>query len=654
MPPPEPDSTLRSATESPLRRSRRGTPRETRAPHIPAIDGLRAVAVLAVVAFHLNALPGGFLGVDLFFVVSGFVITSMLIFERSATGRVNVRQFWWRRVKRLLPAVLAVLVVVQLWLHALAPVGLDTVVNGQSLTALLNFTNWYNIFADFSYWDAAGDASPLNHLWSLAIEEQFYLLFPLFLVFLRSRRSIGIAAAVGIAASVSLMCTVGSEWTFDRLYQGTDIRVVALLAGVLLATVTVRPHSSASERRFVVRGRTGRVLVALLAGATVALMATMWIATPLNEQIFQGPLLVATALEVLLLALVVIDPRGLLTRLLQLKALVFIGKRSYALYLWHWPVIVIVSETHTGLAGSDLAMARILAITGLTLLSYAVIENPIRRSDGPPFRTVTGLAIPAALIIALAFTPAAATAALLPKGPASNTIPETDGAEWASLPISPGATVMVVGDSWAVNLAEGMMDPQFGTTVKNLGVGGCGILNPDAYKNDKNETYPPPAQCLTWEQDWMAAINEKRPDAVIIVAGNWDQKFAQLDGEWSTPGDKKFTERYSTQLDKALRLFTSESIPVYLSTTVTLNDARERSEAMNKLIHAAVERNAEASIIDLGGFLCRPDERDACPSTRDGQPIYDATGHPAPYWQQMMARYALGIVTSRLAEDTEG
>ncbi|WP_460370734.1 acyltransferase family protein, partial [Actinocorallia lasiicapitis] len=194
-----------TAPDRPLTSTTAGTERSARdapdARRIPGIDGLRAVAVLGVMAFHFElGLDGGFLGVDLFFVISGFVITRLLAAERSSSGRIGLGRFWFRRVKRLMPALFVTVAAVQVWMVLQDPPGLRPTTNGQTLAALGYVSNWYAIVAQVDYWAVAGSAAPLSHLWSLAVEEQFYLCWPALLAVglgcAAVRRRPGLVAAV--------------------------------------------------------------------------------------------------------------------------------------------------------------------------------------------------------------------------------------------------------------------------------------------------------------------------------------------------------------------------------------------------------------------------------------------------------------------------
>ncbi|WP_285114054.1 acyltransferase [Leifsonia sp. fls2-241-R2A-40a] len=484
-------------------------PRRRRMPagHIQAIDGLRAVAVLGVVAFHLNALPGGFLGVDLFFVISGYVITRAILTQREA-GTFRLGRFWFSRIKRLLPAVLLVLIAVEVWIAVVAPAGLERVTDGQSLSSLVYGTNWFNIAGDFGYADASRESSPLNHLWSLAIEEQFYLLWPALLLLLPKRWLVLAVTTAGVGAGLVYGVAAQQFWSFDRLYQGTDVRMVALVGGAMIAAFGAGGGPSPLPRAF---SRALRRLAPWMALASAVALAWLWATLPLDRRIFGGPLALAIVLEIVLVASIAAPSARLFASVLSWGPLVFIGRRSYALYLWHWPVIVIVSETYTGWTDWDLAAARAVAMVLLTMLSYALIENPIRRMKNAGPGLWIGLAAAIAAVVALASLPGGAWAP-------SSGAPRAQGSTDPRLAaIEPGRKVLVAGDSWAAALAQGMTDPEFGATVENYGRGGCGIADPQAYMNDDASVVPPPAQCLAWRAEWASAVEKDRPDAVVLT-----------------------------------------------------------------------------------------------------------------------------------------
>ncbi|MGV9609994.1 acyltransferase family protein [Streptomyces sp. NPDC003631] len=344
---------------------------ERRTPHqrIDAIDGLRAVAVAAVIAFHYGAgLDGGFLGVDLFFVISGFVITRLLLAERARTPRPSLAGFWFRRVKRLLPAVLLVVAAVQGWVLLQDPPGLRPTVNAQTLAALTYTSNWYAILGHIDYWDVAQEQAPLNHLWSLAVEEQFYLLWPLVLIGLTTwgarrirhpHRPLLAAAAVCYLLA-HLLYLPGAQ---DRAYLGTDTRAGALLLG---AAIAFRPG-----------------LLSRLSWPAVAALGWLWCTADINTPAFyawQLPL-AGIAAGALIDAIAHADRFG---NVLSSCPLLWLGHRSYGLYLWHWPVWVYLGVSHPEWnQGTKVPMALSMSVL-LSAAGYRLIERPVRASSWRP------------------------------------------------------------------------------------------------------------------------------------------------------------------------------------------------------------------------------------------------------------------------------
>jgi peptidoglycan/LPS O-acetylase OafA/YrhL len=241
---------------------------------IPALDGLRAIAVAVVVAYHYNHLSGGFLGVDLFFVLSGYLITRLLLSAYHGGTPIRLRWFWERRVRRLAPALLVLLLSVLVWVHFLDGASLHRLTVGQTRAALVYGSNWYSIFAHLGYFDVHLTGTPLNHLWSLAIEEQFYIVWPLVaIVFLtRLRRPLALAwlALAPAVASLGITPMVFDRFGANAAYLGTETRVGAVLLGSALALFA--HHQSTSRRA------PSRLMRVYLAVGT--LLGAGWFATP--------------------------------------------------------------------------------------------------------------------------------------------------------------------------------------------------------------------------------------------------------------------------------------------------------------------------------------------------------------------------------------
>ncbi len=358
---------------------------------IGAIDGLRAVAIAGVLAFHFGlGLPGGFLGVDLFFVISGFVVTRVLLREHQELGAIRLRSFWYRRAKRLLPALIVVLAAVQLWVRLDSSYTLHVATNDQSLAALTYTSNWFQILKHWSYWSPQQSLTPLNHLWSLAIEEQFYLLWPaLVLVGLRwipARLQIRSVAAMAVA-SYLLAYLLYRPSLLDRSYEGTDTRAGALLLGALVALVLAR--------------EVPRWVSALWSGIGAAMvLGLIWLTAHLDTALFSWQLPLAGVAAAVLVAHLATCPSNPLTRVLDSRPVRAIGIISYGLYLWHWPVWVYLSSTPHVTTHLSKVVVTISVSLAAAALSYVLIERPIRRSQVSP-RILVGALLAAMVLIGL-------------------------------------------------------------------------------------------------------------------------------------------------------------------------------------------------------------------------------------------------------------
>jgi peptidoglycan/LPS O-acetylase OafA/YrhL len=346
----------------------------TTIPRRPGIDGLRAVAVTAVLLYHadISWMRGGFLGVDVFFAISGYLITSLLVAELAARGGISVREFWKRRARRLLPAVGALLVAVTV----IAIVGAHDAVSrlrGDVLAAAAYVSNWWQIIRGETYFESFGRPPLLRHLWSLAVEEQLFIVLPLVIAtFGRHRRRLAAASFVGAVGSLLLLHALWDQRDPSRAWFGTDTRSAPLLVGVALGLL----WPLAERRRWTGVGRTAHDVagVAGLVGL-VALMTTM------GDRSSSLPTwgFAATAVLSGIVVLSVTGPSSRIGRVLGMRPLRWLGTRSYAVYLWHWPIYVLTRpRLDVGIDGVELLALR-LAITGvLAELSWRFVEQPVR------------------------------------------------------------------------------------------------------------------------------------------------------------------------------------------------------------------------------------------------------------------------------------
>ncbi|MCU1581162.1 MAG: acetyltransferase [Microbacteriaceae bacterium] len=362
-----------------------------RAGRMPGLDGLRAIAVGVVILYHLGPgiAVGGYLGVDIFFVLSGFLITGLLLRERAASGGIRLGRFWLRRARRLIPAIVALLLVccTAAWI-----VGGDVLVElGRQVLGAATFSsNWLAIANDRSYFEATAPEL-LRNLWSLAVEEQFYLVWPfvvLLLVLVRRRRvRLWIVAGLAIASAtaMAMIYVPGSDAT--RVYYGTDTHSFGLAVGAALAILVERWSSHPTGWPRLARLLPlARVLLPLAGALAVAALVAAAILVPADAPlVYRGGLAAVSLITAVAIAGAIV-PGSLLGRMLDLAPIRWVGERSYGLYLWHWPVFVLViaalpnwpriGEGEWGLA----AIAFVITVAAATL-SYRFIEQPIRR-DG--------------------------------------------------------------------------------------------------------------------------------------------------------------------------------------------------------------------------------------------------------------------------------
>ena len=346
-----------------------------RKPHLPALDGLRGVAILGVLLFHTGHLSGGFLGVDLFFALSGYLITDLLLREIEETGAVSLVAFWGRRIRRLLPALATMLagVTVLVWAVGSPDMVRTTLADGPWVQ--LSLVNWHLLAQAASYWDRFGSDRVFEHLWSIAVEEQFYLMWPVFLLIIarcgrRVDRWVAVVAALASAVSLVLMITLVSSADPTRVYTGTDTRVFSLLLGAVVATRPVRA---------VLARAVGRWAGAVLALLTVGLGAAWLLVDGVDSLwLFTGGLFAHSLASALLIGLCVRAPHALAAKVFSWQPLRWFGLISYSLYLWHWPVFVLLSPQLTGLDGWPWTVVVCAVSVGLAALSKYLVEDPIR------------------------------------------------------------------------------------------------------------------------------------------------------------------------------------------------------------------------------------------------------------------------------------
>jgi peptidoglycan/LPS O-acetylase OafA/YrhL len=355
-------------------------PVEGTSPYLPGLDGIRAVAVLAVIAFHLNFgwASGGLLGVQVFFVLSGYLITDLLMAEYSRHRGIGLKMFWLRRARRLLPALLVMLFVTVGWATLFDRAQLSAL-RSDLIPGIFYYSNWWFIFQHVSYFAKFGPPSPLGHLWSLAIEEQFYLVWPLLILlgfrFLHSKRAmllvtLGMAAASALEMGI-LFSLLPQNADTTRIYDGTDTRAFALLIGAALAMALPR------NRAFAPVSQNARRLLNGVGGLSLlGILVMYWHTNQYEPFLYQGGMVLLAVLTAMLIA-VTVHPGSQLRTVLGWEPLRWVGERSYAIYLWHYPIIVLTTPQN---AAPNLVrdILQIVATLVIAALSWRYIEQPVR------------------------------------------------------------------------------------------------------------------------------------------------------------------------------------------------------------------------------------------------------------------------------------
>jgi peptidoglycan/LPS O-acetylase OafA/YrhL len=596
----------------------------------PALDGVRAVAVLAVMLFHggVSWLPGGFLGVDAFFLLSGYLITSLLLAEFDGAGRIRLGAFWGRRARRLLPALLVMVVFVLVVFRLLLPAKETALLRGDALSTLAYVANWRMIYRGADYFTVTSSPSPLQHAWSLGIEEQFYLLWPLLLVvfFLwkspRRYAVLAIACAAGGALSAVASGLLFRPADVNRAYFGTDSRAQALLIGCVLAVVLARWSLPARP-------------IAIAAAIGLAVDAFIWThAHGTDGWLFRGGLLVDAAAVAAILGYVTVRPSGWLGSVLAVAPLVWLGRISYGVYLWHWPLFAILSAQRTGLSGFVLLVLRMSATIAVAALSYYLIEQPIRTGRAlrrpavrvPALRRPPIAALPALCCVASVGLLAVLATAPRSSGPVApvyarpTTVP-TPSAD-AVAPVNrsgrhPGAEPRVAffGDSVSWTLGTYLPPhPGLGTSVQALP--GCGIARlPDLLQlGDGGANYP---GCTQWDTKWRAGVAKDDPDVSVILLDRWELMDRKLDGTYQHVGMPQYDAYLTGELNLAITIAKSGGAQVVLLTAPYTHraerpdgglydeDQPDRVDAWNRLLRAVAARDPHnVTVIDLNQRVC--------------------------------------------------
>ncbi|WP_353953645.1 acyltransferase family protein [Knoellia sp. S7-12] len=602
-------------------------------PHRPALDGVRAIAVLLVLLYHggVRSLPGGFLGVDVFFVLSGFLITSLLLVEWSTTDRIDVAAFWFRRARRLLPALVLVLIVVAAYAAWMAPDITRERLRGDMLSALFYVANWRFVVNGVSYFEQYATPTPLLHTWSLAIEEQFYLVWPI-VVFVLARYLakgskekaplvIGAVCAGAAVVSAGLMFAM-YEPGLDpsRVYYGTDTRAQALLVGAAAAGLAV------SRGWWTDRGGSGgRLAAALGVVGLLGVGAFGAFGSDSAPWMYRGGFLVAALAAAALVVAVAHPSVNPVTSLLSVGPLRWIGLASYGIYLWHWVIFVILTPERTGAEGKPLLAIRIALTLLVSTMSYVWVEKPVRewrprRGESVWSRRVVS-AVGAALAFSLAVTVLSTGArAARPELSSDNLVgPAPQSSDVA--PTGPTLPVFLLGDSVAWNMHhDNPPDPALGLDVSGSTKLGCGQFPGGLVVFGQKEPVNP--VCRDWPAEWRETVQRLKPKISVMMPGNLElfdhHDSNRNDYAFGTPEYRdallEWMETTTNDLGETSQAVAITTIPCYDKPNTGLDENYRvvndvtRQDWLNGVIRNFARTHPEVHLMDLRSAVC-PDGR---------------------------------------------
>lgn len=625
------------ARERPPTERRSPTPRRNEPgghlPYFPALDGLRGVAVISVLFFHagFSWATGGYLGVSTFFTLSGFLITSLLLAERTATGQVDLRAFWVRRFRRLMPAAIAAMalgVIVSIFGDPVARAN----VGGDIVAGISYVANWRFVLAGKSYAELFSAPSPVQHFWSLAIEEQFYLLYPLLAygvlrVARGSRATFGVILVALTGLSVALPLYGG--FSHDRIYYGTDARAAELLMGGLLAVALYyRPitNNLANSARV-------QFTMAALGAAALSICAVLWATVAQqSDLLYTGGFFGYSILTVLVIVSALL-PVGPVAALLSTSPLRWMGKISYGVYLYHWPIYLFVSEERVPLSGAALFAVRVALTLVVAVVSYRYLETPIRKGEPlfprglrvRPLRLVpvalTILAV-SAIIVGLTAPPPVIDFEMAQKELKFSDAPPPVFDPTSTTPPKP--RIAMFGDSTALETAFGLSQHLTlsgkGDLVGGVSELGCSLIR-GGYLMDYNGLGKNQPKCNEWDKTFKAELERKKPNIAIVQNGPWEvisHQFADEPQVWYTIGQPRFDDYLTKEMTGVIDLMSASGATVFWFTLPKLGapkgqDPRKlrgegadpaRANRFNELVRNLPNlRPGKVRVIDLADWL---------------------------------------------------
>ncbi|WP_329489540.1 acyltransferase family protein [Kitasatospora sp. NBC_01246] len=571
-----------------------------------AVDGLRGLAIASVLLYHTNWFQNGLFGVDAFFVLSGFLVTLVLIRELDRTDGIALGVFYRRRAKRLLPGLLVTVLLVVLVSALLSPLKDVKELRPQALAALAQVANWAQLERGDAYWQHFAGIDPLAAMWSLSITEQFYVVWPLLLLLIyavcrRSLKAAGIVTGVLFAGAAAVAPLMWNGSNSDRLYLGTESRAVGFAAGAAAAfvvylrlrrTVQEGPESgSRAQRRSPGRPGAGSTVLPTVVG-TLALGGLVWASLSVDNYhepwLYRGGLAGVAVLSAVLAASLCHD-RGPLVRLLALPPLRLTGTISYSLYLLHLPVYWLLQRFV-----DDISPALLLAIGAPVswVLAWLLHTGTER------LRVLRWRPLPTIPLLAAAALTATAGAWYLPA--------------WVEHDMRGGPAdkplVLALGDSFSEDLATGLYRHGDRFRVVDGGISGCGVFGSEKVRGTSRVEFDTTDDCRDRTALWAKSLDGVQAQAVVLHLG-WDAAEQYLDGSWLNPCDEDYRTRYTAQLTQATDLVRERAhgARVLLMNERVQNGAISKAwgTCYNQQVGDFVKASGGAvQLLDLNAFYC--------------------------------------------------
>jgi len=732
QPRPSPDrataSGRRIATAS-GRRIATASGRHVELTHWGGLDGLRGIAVAAVLLYHggVTWAPGGFLGVEAFFVLSGFLITSLLLAEWARSAAISLGAFWMRRARRLLPALFCLVAVIGLYYAAAGSSQAIPGLKGDGISALTYYSNWHQIAAGASYFAASGPVSPLEHTWSLAIEEQFYLCWPILLggvLWLASRGRpksdqhplvvlLGLSVAGVVASAIDTALLFDGGKHLDRVYYGTDTRAASLLVGaslaIGLAVLRARARGNTEPGPGPTEPGPGSARVRGVGlGAAVALAGVLAATAFVNGSdrwLYPYGLLGVDLAVVVLILAAVRFPASIAARALAARPLRAVGKISYGLYLWHFPLFLWLTVSSVGVGGTELLLVRLAATVVISVASYFLIEQPILQRRRPTWlvRALTPLAAGgavAALLLASAAddlpvgVPAAATLPQPPPGLAGNgpacTITLKDAPQYGLAPppankettfeynalgyhqlswsgtaqktfqTCPPKSVLMVGDSMAFTLGLPWLEDEqrYGIQLADAALLGCAFTTAEGELDVDGTWTAQSTDCTNEVALWEKEKQELHAKAVVVELGYRDQFDWRIGGKVVHLGQPAFNAYVRRQIDQFVRVLGAGGTKILFLSVPYTNPPNNpdgspapaadpaRHQLINQMLEeAAREHPSNVRVLDLDQTVSPGNHYNA---TVNGQRCRFDGVHFSVYCAELVEPQVLGEVRALL------